>query len=256
MQRLKIFVVSVISIYLLVAVLLFVFQRDFLYFPTAKYAHSFKVEQFQNEGEHIDVVVLNEGQQDAIIYFGGNGESIAHSANDLNGLFLNQTLYLVNYRGYGGSSGKPTEKGIYADAQFIYDAVVKRHKQISVIGRSLGTGVATLLASSRPISKMVLVTPYDSVQQVAQGRFPVYPTSILLRDKYDSVSRVSKIKAQTLIILAEHDLVIPFKYSDRLIKAFPEQQLKVKTIAGTGHNSLSSTEQYYQLLRSFLSGSE
>ena len=240
-----------VSVYILVALLLFVFQRGLLYFPTGKYAHHLPVEQYLNEGERIDVVVLNPNQQDAILYFGGNGESIVHSAVAFTDVF-EQTVYFVNYRGYGGSTGQPTEQALYSDAQYIYDVIKKRHSKISVIGRSLGSGVATFLAASRPIDKMALITPYNSIQQIAQDRFPVYPMSILLKDKYVSVDRVKNIESRTLVLLAERDRVIPKEYSMRLIAAFPEHQIIVKTMPNTGHNSLSDTDEYYLLLQKFM----
>ena len=241
-----------ISVYLLIAVLLFVFQRAFLYFPTAKLAHTFTIVQFLNEEERVEVLVLNERQENAILYFGGNAESVVHSSPDFATAFPAHTVYLVNYRGYAGSSGKPTEKAFYADAQHIYDIIEKRHANVSVIGRSLGSGVATFLAATREIHRMALITPYDSIQRIAQDRFPIYPISILLKDKYNSVDRINAIESKTLVILAEHDNVIPLKYSVRLIEAFPQQQITVKTILGAGHNDLSDTDEYYLLLRNFM----
>lgn len=238
--------------YLLIAILLFVFQRNFLYFPTAKNAHALTIEQFSNEDELIEVVVMNESKANAILYFGGNGEDVVHNSPGLPNALPAHTLYLVNYRGYGGSSGKPTEKALYSDALYIYDIIEKRHANVAVIGRSLGSGVATFLASMRAINKMALITPYDSIQRIAQDRFPIFPTSILLKDKYNSVERINEIESPTLVILAENDEVIPLRYSVRLIEAFPEQQIIVKTILGAGHNNLSNTDEYYSLLRNFM----
>ena len=184
-----------------------------MYFPTAKAAHTFQLEQFSVDNETIDVVVLNKGKHKAILYFGGNGESVAGSAPHFIKIFPDHTVYLVNYRGYGGSTGNPTEQALYSDALFIYDKISKKHKNISVIGRSLGTGVATFLASKRAITKMILVTPYDSFQNLAQQQYPIYPISFLLKDKYNSSSRVKDINSATLIILAEHDSVIPLNSS-------------------------------------------
>ena len=109
--------------YLLIAILLFVFQRNLLYFPTAKNAHSLTIEQFSNEDELIEVVVMNESKANAILYFGGNGEDVVHNSPGLPNALPAHTLYLVNYRGYGGSSGKPTEKALYSDALYIYDII-------------------------------------------------------------------------------------------------------------------------------------
>lgn len=238
--------------YILFGILLFVFQRDFMYFPTAKAAHAFQTELFSVDQETIEVIVLNKGQPHAIIYFGGNGESVVANAPNFNNIYSNHTVYLVNYRGYGGSTGFPTEENLYSDAQHIYDTITKRHKNISVIGRSLGTGVATFLASTRSIHKMILVTPYDSIQNIAQQQYPIYPISLLLKDKYRSSNRIKDIKSATLIILAEHDTIIPPKSSAQLIKAFPPSQVKVKVIQEADHNTISYQGEYYYLLQRFI----
>ena len=209
-----------ISIYLLLAALLYVFQRNFLYFPSPKITHGFETMHISVDDQTLEIIVLNTGERDAILYFGGNGESVVANAPDYTATFPNQTVYLVNYRGYGGSTGTPTEKTIYADAQLVYDRTSSQHEKMSVIGRSLGSGVATQLASTRKIHKMVLITPYDAIQNIAQDQYPMFPIKFLLKDKFDSVSRIRNIDSDTLIVIAEYDSVIPKKYSDRLIAEF------------------------------------
>lgn len=252
MKKLGILVGIFITIYILGGVYLFIYQRDFMYFPTARSAHAFEIKQFSPDEETINVIVLNKGKQDAIIYFGGNGELVVNNAAGFIKTFPRHTIYLVNYRGYSGSSGAPTEQAFYSDAQYIYDGVATRHEKISVIGRSLGTGVATFLASTRAVDKMVLVTPYDSIQNLARDQYPIYPISLLLIDKYNSLGRIKDISSTTLIILAEHDAVIPFKYSAQLIKEFSPSQVTVEIIKGAGHNNLSQRNKYYFLLNEFL----
>jgi uncharacterized protein len=253
MNLLKSFIRIVLSVYFVFAIVLFIFQRDFLYYPTAKVVHEHEVQQYSIGNETLDVVVLNKGNEDAILYFGGNSESVVNNANSFSKTFINQTIYLVNYRGYGGSTGKPTEANLYSDAHYLYDELSKQHKNISVIGRSLGTGVATFLASTRTINKMILITPYDSILNIAKSRYPVYPISLLLKDKYDSASRIKDIQAKTLIILAEYDAVIPLKNSQRLIEQFPPSQVQVEMLKENGHNNLSNHDQYYFLLQQFMS---
>ena len=228
------------------------YQRDVLYYPSPQYNHHYQSKTFHNENETIEVIVLNEGKENGIIYFGGNGESIVHSAPDHLKNFPQHTVYLVNYRGYGGSSGTPDEQGIYSDALHIYDQLKPQHKTISVIGRSLGSGVATYIGSKREINKMGLITPYDSIESIAKFHYPIFPTSLLITDKYDSIGRIKNIKAKTLIILAENDSIIPLENSERLINKFPPQQIKVEVIKNSGHNNLSRTKKYHALLKDFM----
>jgi len=242
----------IIIFYVIIGTFLFIFQRKLLYFPTSKIFHNFEIIQLENENEIIEIIVLNEEKEEALIYCGGNAEAVLYNAEDFLASFPSKTVYLVNYRGYGGSSGNPTEKGIYSDVLFLFDKIHDKHKKIHAMGRSLGTGVVTYLASKRHIEKLVLVSPYDSITNVAQNRFPIFPIFLLLKDKYDSINRVSNIKAKTMIMIAENDDVIPKKHSLRLINKFPSGQITVKTISDAGHNDISYKMEYYKHLNSFL----
>ena len=120
------------------------------------------------------------------------------------------------------------------------------------MGRSLGSGAATYLASKRPVEKMLLISPFDSIKSVAQNKFPIYPMFLLLKDKYDSIGRVKDISAKTIVLIAENDEVIPKKHSLRLISEFPPEQLTIKTISDAGHNDISNKMEYYNHLKDFL----
>ena len=242
----------IVLVYLGFGLFLFVFQRNLLYFPTPKIDHGFSEIVFENEKETLRVVVLNQGNEQAIIYFGGNAEAVAVNAQEFAKLYPDRSIYLVNYRGYGGSTGSPSEAGIYSDALTVFDQLSLQHSDIAIIGRSLGSGVATYIAVNRNIDKLVLITPFDSVQNVAQRQFLIYPAFLLLLDKYDSLHRAHQIKSETLILIAERDEVIDIKHTENLINAFPAALLTVETIKKTGHNSISTDTRYYNLLRDFI----
>lgn len=244
--------ITLAGAYVLIGALLFIFQRNFIYYPTGKYSYSYDTEFFYHDNVSIRVIVLNKGQDRAILYFGGNAEAVSNGAPEHIKDFPEYTLYLVNYRGYGGSSGMPQERSIYKDALYIYDQIKTKHTGISVMGRSLGSGVATYLSAQRAIQKMILVTPFDSIESLAQSLYPMYPMSLLLKDKYNSIDRVKNITAPTLIVTAEFDNVIPRQHSMRLINAFPESQLIKATIKNAGHNTISQNEQFHSLLQDFM----
>ena len=246
------FIKLLLLAYITFGVVLFINQRDLLYAPTDKVKHIFNEVIFHNDKESINVIVVNDKKEKAILYFGGNGETVARSAFAFDRFFPDHTVYLVNYRGYGGSSGEPTEKGIYSDALTIFDQIRVKHSDISVLGRSLGSGVATYLASKRAFEKLVLITPYDSAQSMVQERFPMYPMSILLKDKYNSVSRVKDIEEKTLILIAGDDNVIPMKHSKKLIEVFPASNVEVQIIKGVGHDTILRDDRYYHVLQKFL----
>lgn len=240
-----------ISIYLIFGLLLYIFQRNFLYMPTKPVWDKFDSFILQNQGEEIEIITVNEGKKKALIYFGGNAEAVIYNAHDFISTLPAYTIYLFNYRGFSNSSGNPSEAAIYSDALTLYDHIVKTHDSISIIGRSLGSGVATYVAANKNVDKLALITPFDSIENIAQDKFFIYPMNILLQDKYDSISRVSQISAKTLVIIAGRDQVIPKKSSDNLIATFPTNQISEIIIESADHNNISAKAEYATSLNNF-----
>jgi fermentation-respiration switch protein FrsA (DUF1100 family) len=240
--------------YLMAIVLLYVLQRQLLYFPSPRYEHPFERFTVSSQGETIEVIVLNRGQDNALLYFGGNAEAVVANAQEFTSAFADTqtTLYLVNYRGYGGSSGTPNESGIFADALAVYDHIESSHSGISVAGRSLGSGVALYVAAQRSVQGVALITPYDRIVDVAQSKFPLFPISVLLKDHYDSLSLAKAVTSNLLVIAAEHDEVIPMRHTKRLLAVFDKERVVLKVIENAGHNDLSNSPKYYAALRDFL----
>lgn len=238
--------------YVAMGLFLYIYQRDFLYFPTPDISTPYTEILLQNEGESLKVIVLNKGHKNAILYFGGNAESMAQSSDYIARQFPKFTVYLMNYRGYGGSTGVSSEKGLYSDALKLYDTIRPKHKRISIGGRSLGSSIAVYVAAQREVSKLALITPFDSIVNVAQEMYPVYPVSFLLQDQYDSRSRIKKIKAKTFIVIAQNDRVITSERTQQLIDAFDPAQLKVMIIKNRGHNDISSDAKYYKIMQDFI----
>jgi len=166
-------------------------------------------------------------------------------------MFPGYTIYLANYRGFGGSSGAPTEQHLFTDALRLYDHITSEHAAISAFGRSLGTGVASFVAANRPLDKLALVTPYDSVERVAQARYPIFPIGLLLKDKFDSWSRASSINADSLILIAGQDRVIPPSHGQRLARALKPGLTKTLLIPDADHHSIVKHPLYFQSLEEF-----
>jgi hypothetical protein len=242
-----------VLVYLGLGLYLYLAQRSFMYLPVdGREAPDVRVEYLANDGESIKLWVLGGDSEKAVIYFGGNAEDVYYNAEDFRVALPGYTSYLVNYRGYGGSSGSPTEANLFSDALRLYDELRQRHEQVAVIGRSLGSGVAAYLASQRDVHRLILVTPLDSALALAQSMYPVYPVSLLLKDRYESVEYAPGIKAPTLMVIAEHDQVIPRRHSLRLEEAFSPGLVELVVIANAGHNGLSGHPQYWQAFERFL----
>ena len=180
---------------------------------------------FKNRDIFLHGWIMNKGRTKAIVYFGGNAEDITNNIDLFKKLFNNYTIYLINYRGYGNSQGTPTEQGLFSDAIAIYDQIQALHPSISLMGRSLGSGVAVYLASKRDIEQLFLLTPYDSIAELAQTHYPYLPARYLARDRFDSITYAKNIKAPVLIIAAELDRVVPYKHAEKLRDQFTRARL-------------------------------
>jgi len=227
-------------------------QRSLLYFPQPMLAEpDAQGISIPADGKTLHGWVVNPGQVEAVIYFGGKGERVERDVGFFRTTLPTDSVYLVPYRGYGPNAGTPTEAGLYADALAEYAFVRARHAHVSLAGRSLGSGVAAWLASKRGIEKLVLITPYDSVLNIASARFPMFPVSLLLEDRYESWRRAGSIHARVLVVLAENDHAVPRASSDALIEHFHPKP-EVVVIPRAGHNNLSNSPIYAQAISGFM----
>jgi uncharacterized protein len=239
--------------YGLICVLLYLAQDRLLYLPTRDSPHpGVQALRIERGAATLKVWELHGAAQAALIYFGGNAEDVGADIPDFDAAFPERAVYLVNYRGYGGSSGRPSEAALTADAEAVYDLLSARHEPIAVIGRSLGSGVAVALAARRPVERLVLVTPFDSIANVAADHFFWLPVRHLMRDRYDSAGRIGQVRAPTLIVVAERDEVVYRARSDALIAAVSPPLLHTLLVPAATHNDVSFHPVYFQSLREFL----
>lgn len=236
-MKIIIWTTSIVAfLYLALGAYLYIKQRSFLYFPQPYKQNQYPSITINQPDAQLDIITLSltqdtsketvEANQEkpAIIYFGGNAEAVIHSAPLFEPLLTHYDVYLVNYRGYGASTGNITEANNYDDALAIYERISQSHSNISVVGRSLGSGVASYLAAKKPVEKLILITPFDSIQAVAQETFPIYPLGLLLKDTYPSIERAADISANILILAAKNDQVVPAHHANALSKAFKSPQ--------------------------------
>ena len=248
----KSLLLSAALVYLALCAWLYVQQRSMLYFPAPAMANvQAQAFELSSDGLQLKGWIVNPEQKEAVIYFGGNGEQIEWNAAEFQASIPNVSVYLVPYRGYGGNSGEVTEANLYRDALNLFDKVKPQHASVSLIGRSLGTGVATYVASERKVDKLILVTPYDSIVNVAQDKYPIFPVSLLLKDRFESAQRTGRIKAETLVMIAGNDEIISRANTDNLIRHFT-QKPNVAIFKSAGHISISSDARYQKTISSFL----
>ncbi len=244
---------TVILIYIGFCGYLYLAQRSFIYFPTPESQNVMAEDlRLEFDGATLQIWRLAAEKEEAVIYFGGNAEDVAQNLEQFSSIFPDKALYLVNYRGYGASTGTPSEAAIVSDAQAIFDHISPAHSSISVVGRSLGSGVAMFLAATRNAERMVLITPYDSIAKLAQSSFPIFPVFAILKDRYDSLSHASSISIPTLILIAERDEFIPMKSSRNLAAALDSSITTVNVIENATHNTIQNFAQYTAALGEFL----
>lgn len=238
-------------VYAAVCLLLFFYQRSLIYFPQpASRAAGADTLELHVDGARILVTTRAMPSKNAVIYFGGNAEDVAYSLPSLAEAFPGQALYLMNYRGYGGSTGAPSETALVADALMLFDQVAAEHASITVIGRSLGSGVAVHLASLRPtVARLVLVTPYNSIEELAAQQFPYVPVRWILQDKFESWRYAEQVTTPTVLIAAGHDEVIPASSTEALLGHFRKGVATLAVVPGVGHNDISNDAAYLRLLR-------
>jgi len=227
-------------------------QRSFLYFPQYTHAGAGQTDYALRRGEvTLRGWVMNPGQGRALIYFGGNGDAVQSMREDYARWGAGRTVYLVAYRGYGASDGTPTEAALFGDALAIYDDVRTRQQDIAVVGRSLGSGVATYLASQRPLQRLVLVTPFDSIARIAQSRFPIFPAALMMQDKYESWRYAPAVHCPVLVIAAQNDRVVPAASTARLLEKFSPTPRFIR-IDDVGHGNIIGDPAYAAAITDFL----
>jgi uncharacterized protein len=175
-----------------------------------------------------------------VVHFHGNGQtlrSLVSTGQALRKRGLGAVL--VEYRGYGTSAGKPTEEGLYQDAEAVLDAIAAEgtgRERVVLWGTSLGTGVAAEMAARGRGVRLVLVTPFTSIPRLA-GRFaPFRPASLIVTDRFDTLSKAPRITVPTLVVHGDADEVVPYDMGVAVARAIAGARLV--TVPGGHHNDL------------------
>jgi uncharacterized protein len=187
--------------------------------------------------------IVNEGRQNAILYFSGNGEAVDTLRTEFVGLFPDRTVYLMPYPSFPPNPGVISEENVVKNALALYDAVVNKHEAVGLVGRSMGTGVAMQVASKRKIDQMVLVSPFDQLFNAEKALVPFVPNRFTMKDKYDSIGVAPSIRVPTVFVIGDKDVDVTPKSSQRLAAAFGVAPTIVE-VAGADHFNVVDTEGY------------
>ena len=161
----------------------------------------------------------------------------------------------MNYRGYGESQGRPSERALLEDALVVLDQVLGREGidpgHVVLMGRSLGSGVAVHVAAHRRVGSVILVTPFDSLVSVAKAHYPIFPVGLMLRHRFDSAALAPDITVPALFLTAVHDQVVPQRFAEALEHRWGGPVVAV-SIDGTDHNTIETSPVYWEAVNAFL----
>jgi fermentation-respiration switch protein FrsA (DUF1100 family) len=184
--------------------------------------------------------VAPKGAKPVIIYFHGNAGALNLRAGRFKWLIEDGTgLLALAYRGYGGSTGKPSETGLISDGIAAYDFVLARFPARNIVlwGESLGTGVAVAVAAEREIGAVILDAPFTSLADVGAAAYPFAPVRWLIKDPFHSDERIARLTAPLLVLHGERDRIVPIALGEKLFSLAREPKRFVRFPLG-GHVDL------------------
>ena len=250
---------SIVAIYLLTVAGMTIFQRRLQYFPDRRLVDPAQagmngVEDLRlmtNDGETLVAwyVPAKDGHP-LILYFHGNGGALIDRIPRFRALTASgYGLLAISYRGYGGSTGSPTQKGLMEDGETAYlEARARGYDgdRIVLMGESLGTGVAIALAATHEAAALVLDSPYSSALEVAAAHYPIFPVKWLMFDRFRSDLAIGDVHIPILIVHGDEDDVVPIRLARRLFELANEPK-KFMQVSGGKHLVLGLAEVFLRV---------
>ena len=232
-----------------VLALMYVFQRKLIYFPdpqrtppaAAGLAQAQELRLESIDGERLIAWhIAPRGDRPVMLYLHGNAGALNLRAGRFEWLVAEgDGLLALSYRGFGGSSGEPTEQGLINDALAAYDFARERYpaRRIVLWGESLGTAVAIALAAEGEVGGVILDAPFTSIADVGAAAYPFAPVRWLVKDAFRSDRRIGKVRAPILVLHGERDRIVPIRFGERLFALANEPKRMVRFPQG-GHIDL------------------
>ncbi|WP_252723870.1 alpha/beta hydrolase [Winogradskyella psychrotolerans] len=242
---------------------LYFFQEKLLFFPSTlegdyQYQFQYKFEElFFKTEENASINALHfkvDNPKGVILYFHGNAGDLSRWGTVAEYFVaLHYDVLIMDYRTYGKSIGKLSEAAFYKDAQYCYDYLLGQYSEsdITIYGRSLGTGIASYVASKNNPKQLILETPYFSILDVAKGRFPILPVKQLLKYQFPTYQFLPKATCPITIIHGTADAVVPYTSGEKL-SGLNIENLNFITVEDAGHNNLIAFEDYHSTINTIL----
>ena len=225
-------ILALVSFYVLLLTVVFLFQRNLLYHPSVNNSLKDKVTNEPTEIEKVKITTVdnidlvawfynkNIEKFKTILFFHGNAGSLEDRTYKLNHFKdLNVNFLIIAWRGFSGNAGKPNEVGLYNDAAGAIKWLKLKgitEKNIILYGESLGTGVAIEVAQNKNYAGIILESPYTSMVNVGKKHYPLFPVRFLLKDKFESFKKIKKVSIPVLVIHGKVDKIIPFAMGKKM----------------------------------------
>ncbi|NER84322.1 MAG: alpha/beta hydrolase [Leptolyngbya sp. SIO1D8] len=264
------FVIGTAVIYVMLCIVLYFFQEKVIFFPQKlpKDYHFTFQDQFEEvflENDEPSAARIHAlhffapQSKGVILYFHGNAGSLA-GWGQVGRAFttLGYDVLIPDYRGYGKSSGKLSQAALFSDAKLCYDYLKGRYpaEDIIIYGRSIGTGVASHLASEVSFRFLILETPFYSLSQIARSYFPVLPVNLLIRYPFESHKYLSSVDTPIYIFHGLKDEIVAYASGKKLEESLAGKNVEMITIPHGNHNNLAQFEKYWEGLKRVLSNEE
>ena len=264
------FALGATLVYLVLCIVLYFFQERVIFFPQKlplNYQFTFQnqfeevfLENKEMGGAQIHALHFFSPQpKGVILYFHGNAGSLA-GWGEVGRAFTNlgYDILIPDYRGYGKSNGKISQAALFSDARLCYDYLKEKYpaEDIIIFGRSIGTGVASHLASQVPARFLILETPFYSLSQIAKSYFPFLPVNLLIRYPLASHKYLQSVETPIYIFHGLKDEIVSYASGKRLEESLKGKNVEMITIPHGNHNNLAQFEKYWEGMKRILANHE
>lgn len=264
----SVFIFITFFVFLGLMAILYIFQSHFIYYPRAELVTTPKAINLSYEAVFFkteDGVKLSgwfipvKRPKGVVLFCHGNAGNISHRLDSIQ-VFnrLGLSVFIFDYRGYGQSEGKPSEKGTYLDAEAARRYLIQERRvsasEIIFFGRSLGGSIAAHLAKDYPPKALILESTFTSIRDMAATIYPFLPIGLLVRFQYTTIDYLQKVKCPLLVIHSPDDDLIPFCQGRRLFEAAGEPKEFLEISGGHNEGFIQSAERYEEGLNAFIEG--
>jgi uncharacterized protein len=255
-----------VSVWVLLSLLLYLFQPKFVYFPSSEINFTPDMAGLPYEDMYLkteDGIDINawfipaESAKKTLLFFHGNGGNISHRLDSLK-IFheMGLSVFIIDYRGYGRSQGTSSEQGTYRDAeaawQYLTETLGISDKEIIIFGRSMGGAIATWLANQHTPGLLILESTFTSISDMGKHYYPYLPAQLLTRIKYASVDRIENILCPILFSHSQTDEIVPYDLGRKLFEKAQAPKVFMELQGGHNDGFIASGLSYIEGIESFI----